>query len=98
MLSLTMNLQSSAELLGTRPELFLEFAEREHIAGIMRFNGDWRISIFTLASLLNTTPVVLLDLFEDYQLGQLIEEVADDESFAMTEDKNRKLIHCEVTL
>ncbi|MBI1876660.1 MAG: hypothetical protein HYR94_00160 [Chloroflexi bacterium] len=79
MVQLTMDLESSAELLGTEPKAFLEFVEREQLEGVFKLNGGWRISIFTLAQLLNTTLQNLLELLEDYALGQMIEEVEDDE-------------------
>jgi len=81
MVQLTMDLESSAEMLGTEPEAFLEFVKREQIEGIIKLNGEWRVSIFTLARLLDTTPQALLELLEDYALGQMIEEVEDDEYF-----------------
>ncbi len=81
MVQLTIDLESSAELLGTEPEAFLEFVAREQIEGIIKLNGKWRVSIFTLARLLDTTPQALLELLEDYALGQMLEEVEDDEYF-----------------
>lgn len=81
MFPLTVDLQSSAEILGTEPDIFLEFVKREQIKGVLKLNGQWRISIFTLAELLNTTPEHLLELIEDYALGKLIEEVQEDEWF-----------------
>jgi hypothetical protein len=81
MIRLAMNLESSAEILGTAPETFLELVEREHIGGIIRLDDQWRVSIFTLAGLLNTSPGALLELMEDYALGEMIEEVEGDELF-----------------
>jgi hypothetical protein len=81
MFPLTMDLKSSAEVLGTEPEAFLEFVERERLEGVIKLDNEWRVSIFTLARILNTTPGTLLELIEDYALGQLIEEVEDDELF-----------------
>jgi hypothetical protein len=81
MVQLVMDLNASAEMLGTDPNAFLEFVEREHIQGVIKLNGGWRISIFTLARLLDTTPGDLLELLEDYALGQLLEEVEEDEWF-----------------
>mgnify|MGYP006307602427 CR=1 FL=1 len=46
---------------------------------------DWRVSIFTLARLLDTTPETLLEFLEDYSLGQRIAEVADDEILTAAE-------------
>ena len=81
MIPLTMDLKSSAEMLGIEPEVFRRLVEQEHIGGIIRFDDQWRISIFTLAELLNTSPETLLELMEDYVLGEMIEEVEGDELF-----------------
>jgi len=76
-----MDLQTSAEMLGTEPKTFLEFAERERIEGIIKLDDQWQVSIFTLARLLDTTPEALLELVEDYMFGQMIEEIAGDDWF-----------------
>ena len=81
MLALTMDLDSSAELLGTQSQTFQLFLEEEQVQGVLKLSDGWRISIFTLALLLNTTPTILLELLEDYMLGQLIEEVENDEYY-----------------
>ena len=81
MIRLAMNLKSSAEILGTESATLLELVKRERIAGIIRLGDQWRISVFTLARLLDTTPDTLLEFIEDYALGQMMEEVADDEWF-----------------
>lgn len=79
MLELTVDMQTSAQVLGVAPEVFQELVEREHLEGILKVRAGWRVSIFTLARLLATTPETLLDLLEDYALGQRILEVADDQ-------------------
>jgi hypothetical protein len=79
MLRLALDLTASADMLGTTPDHLRAMIERERPAGVLHFNGDWRISIFTLAQLLNTTPRVLLEMLEDDALGLLMDEVADDE-------------------
>jgi hypothetical protein len=81
MIRLAIDLESSAEILGTEPKTFLEFAERERIEGIIKLGDQWRVSIFTLARLLDTTPETLLELVEDYVLGRMIEGVEGDEWF-----------------
>jgi hypothetical protein len=68
MFELTLDLKASAQVLGIAPEAFLEFIEREHVQGVIKLKDDWRISIFTLAQILNTTPATLLELIEDYTL------------------------------
>lgn len=81
MIQLTMDLKSSAQALGTEPETFLKFITREQIRGILKLDDQWRVSIFTLAGLLNTSRGALLELMEDYALGEMIEEVEGDELF-----------------
>ena len=81
MLQLTLDLNSSAEILGIEPKNFLTFLEQEKMGGIIRLKDNWRISIFTLAQILSTTPQILLEIIEDYHLGQLMEEVTHDETF-----------------
>ena len=82
MLTLTIDMQSSAQVLGTKPEELREWIMRENTAGVLKFGEEWRLSIFTLAQLLNTTPQVLLELIEeDYMLGSLMNEVEDDDLF-----------------
>jgi len=81
MIRLTMDLEFSAQALGIESETFLEFVERERIGGIIKLDDQWRVSVFTLAQLLNTSPVTLLEFVEDYVLGQMIEEVEEDEWF-----------------
>jgi hypothetical protein len=79
MLRLTLDLAASADMLGTTPDHLRAMIERDRPAGIVQFNGDWRISIFTLAQILNTTPPVLLDLLEDEGLAFFMDAVASDE-------------------
>jgi hypothetical protein len=79
--SLTFDLDTSASILGTEPDLFLKFVETKNIPGILFFTEKPQISIFTLAQLLNTKPEVLLDWLEDEALAELIEEVEEDEWF-----------------
>ncbi len=73
--TLTMNLTNTAQMLGTSREAFLQFVEQEQLAGVVQLGGEWRVSIFTLASLLNTTPDALIELMEDQALGELLDEV-----------------------
>ena len=77
--ALTMDLTNTAQTLGTSREAFLQFVEQEQLAGVVQLGGDWRVSIFTLASLLNTTPDALIELMEDQALGELLDEVDEDE-------------------
>ncbi len=77
--TLTLDLTTSAQLLGTEPDLLLSFIKREKLAGVLFFEAQPKVSVFTLAGLLNTTPDVLLDWMENEVLVDLIEEVEDDE-------------------
>ncbi|MBD2232365.1 hypothetical protein [Phormidium tenue] len=77
--SLTLDLSTSASILGTQPDLFLRFLKTKNIPGVLFFAEEPQVSIFTLAQLLNTQPEILMDWLEDEALGQLIEEVDDDE-------------------
>ena len=79
--SLTLDLSTSASILGTQPDLFLKFLRAKNIPGVLFFAEEPQVSIFTLAQLLNTQPEILMDWLEDRALGQLMEEVDDDEWF-----------------
>ncbi|HOT92945.1 MAG TPA: hypothetical protein PLJ78_13885 [Anaerolineae bacterium] len=85
MFQLTIDIQTSAKVLGITPEAFQAFAEREQLEGVLKLREGWRVSIFTLARLLNTTPETLLEFLEDYALGQRMLEVADDEVLTAAE-------------
>jgi len=80
MVQLAFDLQSSAEVFGVAPEALRTFLEREMSQGVIKINGDLRVSIFTLAQMLNTTPEALLQIMEDDALGRLIDEIADEET------------------
>lgn len=79
--SLTLDLHTSASILGTDPDLFLEFIRMEELPGILFFANEPKISIFTLAQLLNTEAEVLWNWLEDEVIAELIEEVEEDEWF-----------------
>jgi hypothetical protein len=82
---LTVDLATSAELLGTEPDAFLEFVTQKSIRGIIKIHNHWRVSIFTLAQLLNTTPALLMTMLEDDMLGHMLEEDAGEEGLAREE-------------
>jgi len=68
-----MDLATSAQLLGVEPQSFLEYAESEQLDGLLRFNGKWMVSVFTLADLLGTSSDELLELMEKYALDTLMD-------------------------
>lgn len=76
---LTLDLTASATLLGTEPEVLLRFIQQEAVPGVLFFESQPQVSVFTLANLLNTTPEVLLDWIEDDALAALMEAVETDE-------------------
>jgi hypothetical protein len=80
MIQLAFDLQSSAEVFGIEAETLRAFLEREVKEGLIKINGDLRVSIFTLAQMLNTTPRVLLEIIEDDALGYLIDEIAEEDT------------------
>ncbi|NJN22761.1 MAG: hypothetical protein HC812_18300 [Leptolyngbya sp. RL_3_1] len=77
--TLTLDLATSATLLGTEPEVLLRFIQREAVPGVLFFEPQPQVSVFTLAHLLNTTPEVLMDWIEDEALATLMEAVEADE-------------------
>ncbi len=81
MFALTMDFKASSQVLGITPKDMQELIIQEGLSGILKLKDGWRVSIFTLAQLLNSTPDVLLEFLEDYHFGHLIEEVEDDEFF-----------------
>lgn len=81
MVQLTVDPQTSSEIMGADPESFLNFLQQSQSGSVIKLNNNWRVSIFTLAEILNTTPATLLDTLEDYELGRLIESVDDDDFF-----------------
>lgn len=85
---LTLDVELSAEVLGVQPDDLRDLVEREHLLGVLKVDHQWRISIFTLAKLLNTSPQVLLEFPEDYALGELMDEVEADEFVEKDEAKD----------
>jgi len=85
--TLTLDLSTSAALLGTEPEVLLQFMQREALPGVLFFETEPKVSVFTLAQLLNTTPATLMDWIEDEALAELIEAVDDEERYEGDEAK-----------
>jgi hypothetical protein len=77
--TLTLDLHTSAILLGTQPDRLLQFIQRENVPGVLFFEPQPQVSVFTLANLLNTTPEELLEWLEDEALAELMDDVEDDE-------------------
>ncbi len=86
--TLTMDIELSAEVLGIEPGAFRDMVKRDHIEGVLKLDHQWRVSVFTLAELLNTSPAVLLEFLEDYALGELMDSVDGDDFFEGEEALN----------
>ena len=80
--TLTIDIELSSAVLGIEPGAFLDMVKRDHIQGVLKLDQQWRVSVFTLAELLNTSPDVLLDFLEDDALGELMDKVEEDDFFA----------------
>jgi len=85
MAKLTVDLATSADVLGTTPDRFLIWLKREYLHGLLYFNDTPQISIFTLAKILDTTPRELVDFLEEsdledrLDLQDALEAIADSE-------------------
>lgn len=79
--TLTMDIDFSAKMLGIDPGAFRDMVQRDRIEGVLKLDDQWRVSVFTLAELLNTSPAVLLEFLEDSALGELMDSVDGDDFF-----------------
>jgi len=68
MAKLTVDLATSADVLGTTPDRFLAWLKREDSHNLLYFNDTPQISIFTLAKILDTTPRELVNFLEETDL------------------------------
>ncbi len=78
MITLTLDLATSAAILGATENDLQAMLRRREIEGV-RVDGQWRVSVFVLARLLSTTPDTLLEYLEDDILGQKIAETEEEE-------------------
>ncbi len=62
MTKLTLDLETSAEVLGTTPDNFLAWLQNEQPSSIITLNNQPQVSIFTIARILDTTAQELLNL------------------------------------
>lgn len=86
MAPLAIDLQTSASLLGVTLDQMQQFVQAESQRGILRFDThEWRVSVFSLARWLDTTPERLLDLMEDRAFGELLEEADAEEALSFEE-------------
>lgn len=73
MTKLTLDLQTSAEVLGTTPDHFLAWLQSEQPSSIITLDNQPQISIFTLARILDTTAQELLNLLSISKDQDLLE-------------------------
>jgi hypothetical protein len=85
MAKLTVDLATSADILGTTPDLVLAWLKREYLHSLLYFNDTPQISVFTLAKILDTTPRELVgfleetDLEDRLDLHDALEAIAESE-------------------
>lgn len=85
MAKLTVDLATSADVLGTTPDRFLAWLKGKNSQGLLYFNDTPQISIFTLARILDTTPRELVDFLEEtaledrLDLHDALEAIAESE-------------------
>lgn len=80
--TLTLDIELSSAVLGIEPGAFRDMVKRDHIQGVLKLDHQWRVSVFTLAELLNTSPDVLLEFLEDDAFGELMDRAEEDDFFA----------------
>lgn len=73
MTKLTLDLQTSAEVLGTTTDHFLAWLQSEQPSGIITLDNQPQVSIFTLARILDTTAQELLNLLSISKDRDLLE-------------------------
>jgi hypothetical protein len=84
MLTLTLDLATSAQILGWPEDKLRNSLERQEVEGI-HLSGEWRLSLFILARLLGTTPNVLLEYLENDVLARKIDEADGEELLDIAE-------------
>lgn len=85
---LTVSLKYAAEILGTTPNKLQAAIKKKKIASI-RLGRETRVSIFVLAKLLGTSPIVLLDYLEDEVFGRMLEQADKEEGMTLDEARGR---------
>jgi hypothetical protein len=86
MIPLALDVETSAELLNIDSKKLEEILQKREIEGI-RIDNEWRVSIFVLAKILNTSPDEILDYLEDLYLAEKIEEVEGEPFYSPKEGK-----------
>ena len=84
MMPLALDLETSAQLLNVEPNSLEELLQEKEIVGI-RIGNEWRVSIFVLCKILNTSADEFLEYLEDLCLAERIEEVESEPSYTPEE-------------
>ena len=87
MMPLALDIETSAQLLNVESKTLEEILQKKEIEGI-RIGNEWRVSIFVLCKILNTSADEILEFLEDLYLAERIEEVQSEPSY--TPEEGRK--------
>ena len=79
---LALDIETCAQLLNMESKTLVETLQKREIEGI-KIGNEWRLSVFVLSKILNTTPDEVLEYLEDFYLDQRIEEVEDEPSYSL---------------
>jgi len=86
MIPLALDIETSAQLLNIESKRLEEILQKREIEGV-RIGNEWRLSVFVLSRILNTSPDEILEYLEDLHLSQRIEEVEGEPSYSLEEGK-----------
>ncbi|MCK4791224.1 MAG: hypothetical protein KAV87_46255 [Desulfobacteraceae bacterium] len=87
MMPLALDVETSAQLLNIESKTLEQLLQKREIVGI-RIGDEWRVSIFVLCKILNTSADEILEYLEDLYLAERIEEVESEPSY--TPEEGRK--------
>lgn len=86
MLSLAFDLPTTATLLATDTQQLRQFFQRDQPTGVLQLDeNEWRVSLFTLARWLDTTPEQLITMLEDSLFAELLAIADEEESLSFEE-------------
>ena len=86
MIPLALDIETSAQLLNIESKRLEEILQKREIEGI-RIGNEWRLSVFVLSRILNTSPYEILEYLEDLYLAQSIEEIEGEPSYSPEEGR-----------
>ena len=83
---LALDIETSAQLLNIESKTLAEILQKKEIEGV-KVGNEWRVSVFVLSKILNTTADEILEYLEDLYLAQRIEEVETEPSYSPEEGR-----------